>query len=170
MSAIPVRAQQAMDETYAAKIKEYTTDERFLNEWVDHLPKSDTVPSPLDYFGDIIGAPGMLHYTHEIYAYLREIAKASPRVMVRTIGQSEEGREMIEVIIASEATIRDIDTYRDYLNRLADPRGLSEAEPKPSSRKPGRFITSPAACILPKPAARRCSWSWPTGWLWKNPR
>ncbi len=141
--AVPVRAQQAMDETYAAKIKEYTTDDRFLNEWVDHLPKSDTVPSPLDYFGDIIGAPGTLHYTHEIYAYLREIANASPRVMVRTIGQSEEGREMIEVIIADEATLRNIDTYRGYLNRLADPRGLSDAEAREiiAKAKPIYYIT-----------------------------
>ncbi|MCG8603878.1 hypothetical protein MJD09_02635, partial [bacterium] len=38
------------------------------------------------------------------------------------------GRDMIEVIIADEATIADLETYRKYLSRLGDPRGLSETE------------------------------------------
>ena len=125
---LPLSAEQKMDETYGAKIKEYTTDPAFLNDLIDHLPASDSVPSPLDFFGDIIGAPGKLHYTHEIYAYLRKLAETSPRVQVRSIGRTEENREMIEVIIADEATLRNLETYRRYLNRLADPRTLSEAE------------------------------------------
>ncbi len=144
LPASSARAQQAMDETYAAKIKEYTTDPRFLNDMIDHLPKSDTVPSPLKYFGDIIGAPGRLHYTHEIYGYLRELAKASPRVMVRTIGRTEENREMIEVIIADEATLQHLEQYRQDLNRLGDPRGLDEATAKQiiDRAKPIYYITA----------------------------
>ena len=37
------------DAAYAEKIKAYTTDERFLCDLVDHLPTSETVPSPLPY-------------------------------------------------------------------------------------------------------------------------
>lgn len=113
------------DDAYAAKIKEYTTDERFLNSLVDYLPASSTIPSPLSHFGEIIGAPGILHYSDEIYGYLRELAQHSPRVQVRSIGNSEEGREMIEVIIAAESTLAELERYRQDLNRLADPRGLS---------------------------------------------
>jgi hypothetical protein len=51
------------DEAYGAKIKEYTTDARFISELVDHLPASASVPSPLEHFGSIIGAPGILHTT-----------------------------------------------------------------------------------------------------------
>ena len=65
--ATGVRAQQAMDAAYAVKIAEFTTDTRFVNEMVDHLPISNTVPSPLEYFGTIIGDPTTLHYTSEIY-------------------------------------------------------------------------------------------------------
>ena len=119
---------QSNDEAYGEKIWEYTTDERFLNDMVDHLPHSETVPSPLDHFGTIIGAPGILHYTHEIYGYLRALADASPRVQVRSIGRTEEDREMIEVIIADEAGLANLEAHRADLNRLADPRGLSEAE------------------------------------------
>ena len=119
---------QPNDAAYGEKIRAYTTDERFLNDMVDHLPHSETVPSPLDHFGTIIGAPGILHYTHEIYGYLRALAEASPRVQVRSIGRTEEDREMIEVIIADEAGLANLDNHRADLNRLADPRGLSEGE------------------------------------------
>jgi hypothetical protein len=116
------------DAEYAQRIKEYTTDPRFLSDLVDHLPSSETVPSPLEHFGEIIGAPGILHNTTDIYGYMRALAEASPRVEVRSIGRTEEDREMIEVIIADQATIADLESYRGYLNRLADPRGLSDEE------------------------------------------
>jgi hypothetical protein len=116
------------DAEYAKRIKEYTTDPRFLSDLVDHLPSSETVPSPLEHFGDIIGAPNVLHNTTEIYGYMRALAEVSPRVEVRSIGRTEEDREMIEVIIADPATLAELERYRGYLNRLADPRGLSEAE------------------------------------------
>jgi len=119
---------QQQDAAYAEKIKAYTTDERFLCDLVDHLPTSETVPSPLEHFGDIVGAPNVLHHTDEIHAYMRLLAERSPRVSVRTIGQTEEGREMIEVIIADEQTLADLETYRGYLNRLADPRTLTETK------------------------------------------
>ncbi|MBO6576884.1 MAG: hypothetical protein JJ896_16060 [Rhodothermales bacterium] len=137
-------AQQTMDEEYAAKIAEYTTDKRFLNHWVDHLPVSDAVPSPLEHFGTIVGAPGILHYTDEIYGYLRAVADASPRVSVRTIGTSEEGREMVEVIVTSEANMADLEQNRLNLNRLADPRGVSEEEAAEliASTRPIYYITA----------------------------
>ncbi len=119
---------QTNDEAYGEKIRAYTTDARFLNDMVDHLPASETVPSPLDHFGTIIGAPGVLHYTSEIYGYFRALAAASPRVEVRSIGQTEEGREMIEVLVADEAVLANLDANRRDLNRLADPRTLAEEE------------------------------------------
>ncbi len=136
-------AQQQMDEAYAEKIREYTTDEQYLNPMIDHLPASSTVPSPMAHFGDIIGAPNVLHYTDEIYGYLRKVGDASPRVLVRNIGMTEENREMIEVIIANDETIANLDTYRTYLNQLADPRNLSEEEAQEiiSKAKPIYYIT-----------------------------
>jgi hypothetical protein len=137
-------AQQGDDDAYAEKIREYTTDERFLNELIDHLPASESVPSPLDHFGTIIGAPDILHDTDEIYGYMRALAAASPRVEVHTIGRTEEGREMIEVIIADEATLAGLDSYRDAVNRLADPRRVSEDEALKviAGAKPIYYITA----------------------------
>lgn len=131
------------DEEYAAKIKEFTTDAKFLNEMVDHLPQSDVVPSPLQHFGSIIGAPGILHYTDEIYEYLRTVANASDRVVVENIGKTEENRDMINVIIGDVSTIADLETYRTYLNQLADPRIITDDQAKVivTNAKPIYFLT-----------------------------
>ena len=116
---------ESLDAEYGSKILEYTTHVRFVNPLVDHLPASDDVPSPLDVFGTIIGAPDVLHTTAEIYDYFAQLAAASPRVATRSIGQSEEGRQMIEVIVSSEENIANLDGIRRDLNRLADPRVTS---------------------------------------------
>src|SRR5438876_4645286 len=83
------------DEDYTKKIREYTTDPMFLTELVDHLPASDRVPSPKKVLGYVAGTPGRLTYAKDAHRYFRELAKASPRVKVWSMGQSEEGREMI---------------------------------------------------------------------------
>jgi hypothetical protein len=142
-SSSPVRAQSD-DSTYAGRISAYTTDERFINELVDHLPHSAEVPSPLDHFGTIIGAPDILHTTTEIYGYMTALGEASPRVSVRTMGKTEENRDMMEVVIADEATIGDLERYREYLNTLADPRGLAgdDAQKIIASAKPIYYIVA----------------------------
>jgi len=124
----PLARAQQNDELYGERIRQHTTDPRFLNELVDHLPSSATVPSPLEHLGAIVGAPNILHNTAEIHGYMRALASSSPRVQLRHIGTTEEGRDMIEVIIADEATIADLERYREYLNLLSDPRTLSEDE------------------------------------------
>src|SRR5919204_5396590 len=96
-------AKIPIDEEYTAKIKEYTTQPFFTSPLVDYLPASKTVPTPKAVLGDIAGAPGRLPYAEEVYQYMRMLEKASPRVKVYSIGQTEEGREMIAVAIASEA-------------------------------------------------------------------
>src|SRR5882757_2301752 len=75
---------QKNNEDYGKKIKEYTTEKFFLTEMVDHLPASDTVPSPDKVLGYVIGTPNKLTYTKDMYRYYRELAKASPRVKIFT--------------------------------------------------------------------------------------
>jgi hypothetical protein len=124
-AARPGRAPgQPIDEAYTQKIKEYTTEPFFLSPLVDYLPASRTVPTPMAVLGDIAGAPGKLPYSHEVYAYMRMLEKATPRVKVFSIGQTEEGREMIAVAVASEALMARLEANRADLARLADPRTL----------------------------------------------
>ncbi|MEA2552126.1 MAG: hypothetical protein QOJ65_302 [Fimbriimonadaceae bacterium] len=114
------------DADYGAKIKEYTTEPFFLTQYVDHLPASSTVPSPLKHFGTIIGAPDVLHYTDEINGYMRALDEASDRVWVQSMGKSEEGREMIAVFISDAANLNRLDQIKAINAQISDPRGLVE--------------------------------------------
>lgn len=119
---------QPIDEEYNKKIIEYTTDPRFLPASVLNLPEDANVPSPRKYFGQIIGAPGVMHRTPEIYAYYQELAKASPLIKVQRVGISEEGRDINLVIIANQESINRLDHYKQQLAKLADPRTITPAD------------------------------------------
>jgi Zinc carboxypeptidase len=121
-----IRGNQAIDEEYTKLIAENLQDDRISTELVDYMPASETVPTPLDFHGRIIGTPGELTHAADIHRYMRAIADASPRATVMSLGRSEEGREMILVAIADEATIADLERYKGYLKELTDPRATSE--------------------------------------------
>jgi len=119
----------AIDEAYSAKIKEYTTAPFFLTELVDHLPASQTVPSPDKVLGYVIGTPNKLTYTKDMYRYYRELEKATPRVRVFTAPEhSEEGREQLLVAVSDEANLAKLDRYKEITAKLADPRHITDAE------------------------------------------
>ena len=92
------------------------------------MPASDTVPSPLKFFGRIPGKPGELTYAKDIYRYYEALAKASPRAKFWKIGKTEEGRDQVILAIADEATIRDLDKYKDILAKLGDPRKITDEQ------------------------------------------
>ncbi|HET7135718.1 MAG TPA: M14 family zinc carboxypeptidase, partial [Casimicrobiaceae bacterium] len=121
---------QPIDEAYTAKIREYTTDPQFNTPLTDYLPAAPGVPTPRETLGYIAGAPDHLPYSADVYRYFRELAKASPRVKVFTIGRTEEGREVIAVAIADEKLLADRDANDARLAKLADPRtiGMDDAK------------------------------------------
>ena len=124
-SAPAAPAPQKIDEEYTKLIKEYLQDPRITTELVDHMPASDTVPSPLKFLGRIPGKPGELTYAKDIYRYYEALAKASPRAKFWKIGTTEEGRDQVILAIADEATIKNLDKYKDILAKLGDPRQLT---------------------------------------------
>lgn len=129
-ASAPLSAQQRLplDEEYARMILEHTTDSLFLPASVATLPDHPVIPSPREHFGTIAGAPGVMHHSAALYDYYRAVAAATPRVRVETVGRSEEGREIVLVIVADEATMQRLDHYRAQLARLADPRDVDAAE------------------------------------------
>jgi zinc carboxypeptidase len=140
----PAAAGQRIDQEYTAKIKEYLQDPRISTELVDHLPASDTVPTPLKFFGRIVGTPGELTYSKDINRYYEALDKASPRVTVWNIGKSEEGRDMVVLAVADEATIKQLDKYKGMTASLTDPRKTTEAQAQQliKTAKPIYYITS----------------------------
>jgi hypothetical protein len=121
---------QPMDADFAKSVREWTTKPEFLTPLVDHLPRVAGVPSPKDVLGYHVGQPKTLTYTKDLYRYYRALAAKSPRVRVIEIGRTDEDRECLVVFVSSEANIRGLDGHRQRLAKLADPRGLSEAQVK----------------------------------------
>ncbi len=117
-----------MDPDFAAHVKDWTTKPEFLSPLVDHLPVSTGVPSPKAVLGHDIGAPKQLTYYADVLRYYDALAAHSPRVKVLRIGKTEEGRDSVIVFVGSEDSIAHLDEERQNLARIADPRGLSDAE------------------------------------------
>lgn len=147
---------QPNDAEYTRLIKATLSDPRVTTELVDHLPASATVPTPLKFFGHIIGAYGQLDYATDMNRYLAAIAKSSPRAKYWTIGKTEEGRDMVVLAIADEETIKHLDRYKGMLNQLTDPRSTTEAQAQQliHTAKPIYWMT--AGVHSPERGGRRC--------------
>ena len=69
---------QPVDTAYNTEIRKHTTDTRFLPNVVLDLVDHPAIPSPRKHFGQIIGAPGVMHHTEEIFGYYKKLAETSP--------------------------------------------------------------------------------------------
>jgi hypothetical protein len=120
--------QQRQDPDFAKAYAAWTTEPRFGSPLVDHLPIVDGIPTTKEVLGYWAGAPETLTYYEDLLRYYRALDEASPRVMIETIGRSDEDRELVVVWISSEENIRNLAQNRANLARIADPRGASEEE------------------------------------------
>ncbi|MCG8424922.1 MAG: peptidase [Proteobacteria bacterium] len=138
------RGPDRLDQKSTAEIRKYTTDPSFLTEWVDHLPASRQVPSPLAFLGYVIGTPGKLTRPERINAYFRRLARTSPRVRIFSLGKSHGGREMIAAAIADPGVLARLDATKRAMRELADPRrtGLAQARQLTRSTVPIYWITA----------------------------
>ena len=145
MSVAVAQAAQKQDAEYTALIKQRLSDPRISTELVDHLPASATVPTPLKFLGHIVGDTGKLDHAADIHRYLRAVAAAAPkRAKIWNIGKTEEGRDIVLLAIADEATLAKLDTYKGYLKELTDPRKTTEARAQQliKTAKPIYYVTS----------------------------
>ena len=136
-------AGDKIDEISTRQIKKFTTKPEFLSPLVDHIPESETVPSPRDFFGYVVGAHKKLTYARDIHKYFYELSKKSSRIRVLKIGKSNEGRSRILAIIADENTLANINKFKDDMKKLSDPRLIDEKDAQKiiKTAKPMYLIT-----------------------------
>ena len=84
------------------------------------------VPTQQEMFGFQPGARPLSH--DELLRYFRALAESSARAELRTYATSHEGRELFYLAVSDEATVADLDGFRERHARLADPRGRPVAE------------------------------------------
>lgn len=75
------------------------------------------VPSPEDFLGYALGEAFTPH--RDVVAYMEELARVTPRVIVREYGVTPEGRELVQAIIASPAHHARIDEILESVAELA---------------------------------------------------
>jgi hypothetical protein len=92
--------------------------------------RQPVLPSPEQFFGFQMGADRKLANWDKLHEYYQVLAKGSDRLRLVELGKSSEGRPYVALFISSPANLAKLDRYRQINARLADPRGLSEAEAK----------------------------------------
>jgi hypothetical protein len=92
------------------------------------LPLSAQIQAPSQFLKMEIGADKTLADYKQIKSYFRALDAASPRVELEVLGKTVLGEEMIMAVISSEENIRNKEQIKESAKRLADPRGLSDAD------------------------------------------
>ncbi len=81
-----------------------------------------SLPAPAAYFGHPMGADRQLLDWDKVVSYYQALARSSDKIRVEELGKTTEGRPFIAATIASAATLRNLDRYREIQASLADPR------------------------------------------------
>jgi hypothetical protein len=84
--------------------------------------------SPSEFLGFQVGADRKLADYRQIASYFKALKAASPRVSLVTLGRTVLGEEMLMAVISSEENVKNLKRIREVAHKLADPRGLSDAD------------------------------------------
>src|SRR5262245_37939001 len=85
-------------------------------------------PTPSEFLGLEVGADRKLADYRQIAKYFQALKAASPRVEIQVLGKTTLDEDMFMAVISSEENIKNLKNIKDVAKRLADPRGLSDAE------------------------------------------
>ena len=86
--------------------------------------------APDTYFGIRIGADGELARYPKIVEYLQHLSKTTTRVKFEEVGRTTMGNPYVLATISAPENLARLKRLVEINRRLADPRGLSEAEAK----------------------------------------
>jgi hypothetical protein len=92
------------------------------------ITAQSAVPHPDQYFGFKIGSDGELARYPKILEYFQLIARSTDRVKYEEIGKTTMGNSYALLRISSPQNLARFDRLVEINRRLADPRGLSDAE------------------------------------------
>lgn len=92
------------------------------------ISAQDRVTTPVEHFGHEIGADYMLFNYEALHDYFITLANESDRMVLDTIGFTEEGRPQVQAIITSPANHANLERYREISATLAKAEGVSREE------------------------------------------
>lgn len=86
------------------------------------------IPTPKEVFGFELGADYQLANYQQLMGYWTRLAERSDRMVLDTIGRTEEGRPQLMAIVTSPENHARRDHYRDVAERLARARDVATEE------------------------------------------
>jgi hypothetical protein len=87
---------------------------------------AQAIPTPREHFGFEIGADRKLANWDALTAYFERLARASPRVVVDTLGTATAGSPFVMLTITSPANHARLEELHAIQARLADPRLVTD--------------------------------------------
>lgn len=84
--------------------------------------------TPEQFFGFQMGADRKLANWDKLLEYYQLLAKSSDKMELVELGKTSEGRPYIALFISSPANLAKLEQYREMNAKLADPRGVPQAE------------------------------------------
>ncbi len=85
------------------------------------------VPKPETVLGFKVGEDRKLAKWDQFLAYFGELAKASGRIKLETLGKTTLGRPFVVVTISAPENLKRIEDFKEIQRKLADPRLLANA-------------------------------------------
>ena len=86
------------------------------------------IPTPSEFLGITVGGDRTVADYRQIRGYFDALAEASPRIDVEVLGETTLGEELFMAVISSEGNVANKARLQEISRKIADPRGLSEAE------------------------------------------
>lgn len=99
-----------------------------LTYFLPDITYDKDIPTPEDFLGYQIGE---WHISHDQQlSYMRKLAELSPRIVLKEIGRTYEGRRTINLIITSEKNHEMLDEIQEQHLALSDPSRSVEVDTK----------------------------------------
>jgi len=96
---------------------------------------SPSVPTPESVLGHKPGDDFYLANYDESREYFRKLAASSNRIKLINVGKTTRGLDWDIAIISSPENLASLEKYKEISQKLADGRGLSEAEARELARQ-----------------------------------
>lgn len=87
-----------------------------------------SIISPKEHLGYPVGTDKKLADWPQIVDYFEKVAEQTPKVVVKTLGETTEGNPMILAIISSEKNLTNLEELRAIQKSLSNPAGLTDED------------------------------------------
>ncbi|HEV8131642.1 MAG TPA: M14 metallopeptidase family protein [Acidobacteriota bacterium] len=103
-------------------------------------PPSSPITPPEKFLGFRVGADRKLAPWPKIVEYFHKLDTESDRITVQELGKTTDGRPFIVAYISSPENLKKLDIFRQMNQKLADPRGLTDAQAEPLIKREAKII------------------------------